>query len=381
MKNYYICLVLSLSIFYSQALQVVSDMESTFFYIGTYINPSSPQDPSVFLYKLTNQGELTQVSFSNAGKSPSYMTVSLDNEYLYVVNELDSGEVTSFKIVNENEGGLKEVNKVSSKGSAPCHISYDKSEKFLMVSNYNSGSLLVLPIDSTTGALFENKELFIQHIGTGPNKDRQLSAHAHSCFMHPSNRYAFSVDLGMDSIFLYERDNEKNILNPNPIFVYKTVPGSGPRHLVFNENGDVIYLVSELDNTISVLLFDIQLKTIKRVQTLSTLPSDFKGSSGCAAVRISSDGKFVYASNRGHDSIAAFRVNDDNITLSLVSITSTNGRHPRDFNLDHSGNFLIVACRDDNVINVFRRNKDDGTIFFTGVSAKIPTPVNICLLN
>ena len=199
--------------------------------------------------------------------------------------------------------------------------------------------------------------------------------------MHSTNQYAFSVYLWADSVFVYERSAEQKTLKPDPIHIYNEVPGSGPRHLVFNKAGDVIYVVSELDNTVSVLLFDIATKSIKRVQKISTLPSDFKGENGCAAIKISSDGRFVYASNRGHDSIAVFVVNQVDNTLSTVGIYGIHGKFPRDFSLDRSERYLIVACQNDNLINIFRRNQEDGSLEFTGTQVKVETPVNICLLN
>lgn len=363
----------------------MESLSSTFFYIGTYINPNSPSDPSVFFYELTPEGDLNLISSSNAGDSPSYMTVSEDNEYCYIVNEMEnyqqenSGAVATYKIKKE-DGKIIFLNRVSSKGAAPCHISLSGKENFAMVSNYNAGRLCVFPIDPKTRKITDTDVLILQHTGSGPNKERQESAHAHSCFIDPLNEFAFSVDLGTDSVFVYQTEKGKPTLHSDPVLIYKEIPGSGPRHLVFNKAGDVIYVVSELDNTVSVLVFDRGNKVIKRIQKISTLPSDFKGISGCAAIRISSDGKFVYVSNRGHDSIAVFGVKEDH-QLSLVGIFETKGKHPRDFNFDLTERFLVVACRDDNVVNIFRRNKVNGTLEFTGKSVRVEKPVNVCMLN
>lgn len=376
MKRLYQVLIFIISLLPSFCMESSS---STFFYVGTYINPSSTDEASVFFFEFTSNGDLILKSSSNAGESPSYLTVSENNQYCYIVNELDSGKVATYKI-DQITGKLSLLNIVSSEGSAPCHITLDKQEKFAMVSNYNSGRLSVFPIDALTGMLNDTHVLVIQHTGSGPNKDRQESAHAHSCFADPLNDFAFSVDLGSDSVIVYSIKKEDQTLDPEPVLVHKEVPGSGPRHLVFNKAGDIIYLVSELDNSVSVLKFDRKNKFLQRIQKISTLPPEYKGNSGCAAIRITSDGKFIYASNRGHDSIAVFRVREDN-QLDLVGIFETFGRHPRDFNFDLNENFLIVACRDDNVLNIFRREKENGKLEFTGKSITVEKPVNVCILH
>lgn len=311
------------------------------------------------------------------------MAVSNDNQFCYIVNEVDNyqkqnvGAVATYKIKKDENGKLLFLNMVSSKGSAPCHISGE--ETFAMISNYNDGKLCVFPIDSKTREITDMDVLTLQHSGSGLNKERQESAHTHFCLIDSLKEFAFSVDLGTDSVFIYQKEKEKPKLYSEPVFIYKEIPGSGPRHLVFNKTGNVIYLINELDNTVSVLIFDRMNKLVKRVQKISTLPSDFKENSACAAIRISSDGKFVYASNRGHDSIAVFEVQEDH-KLFLVGIYETKGKHPRDFNFDCTENFLIVACRDDNVVNVFKRDRVKGSLEFTGF-AKVEKPVNICLLH
>ncbi|PIQ19809.1 MAG: 6-phosphogluconolactonase [Cytophagales bacterium CG18_big_fil_WC_8_21_14_2_50_42_9] len=345
-------------------------------YVGTY---AKPEDESIFGYRLNPAtGELTRALAVKGGENPSYLMVNTRREYLYAVNEVGEykgkkgGGLSAFTI-DQKTGDLTFLIEQSTVGGSPCYISADGSGNFLFVANYMGGNVCVFPVQP-------NKEVgpasdMEQHIGSGKNKKRQEAAHAHCIISGPGNEFVFAVDLGLDKVYAYKLDNTsgKLSLQKKPAFTSK--PGSGPRHLVFHPNGRYAYLIHELNSTMVALSYDAKTGSFKELQTISTLPEDFTGESYCADVHVSADGKFLYGSNRGHNSLVVYAIDTENGQLTLVQHADTQGDWPRNFTLDPSGQILLVANERSNNIVTYRIDTQSGMLTPTGVSVEVPAPV------
>ena len=350
-------------------------------YIGTYTSGKSKSE-GIYIYKLNlDSGELKPFAVTKNVVEPSYLTIDRDRKYLYAVNETEeyegkkSGAVSAFA-VNQKTGELTFLNKQPSLGGAPCFITTSDNGKFVLVANYLGGNVASFPIeaDGKLGASIDLK----QHFGTGPNKVRQEAAHAHSINLDAKNRFAMACDLGVDKVFIYEFDKKSGKLTPNTAQnFYQTKPGAGPRHFAFHKNEKFAFLINELDSTVSALTFDDKKGTLTEIQTVSTLPENYKDAdkNTCADLHISPNGKFLYGSNRGHDSIAAFKIDEKTGKLEFVEHTLTGGKTPRNFTISPDGKFLIAANQNSDSVNVFRIDEKSGKLAATGFSAKVPSPV------
>jgi 6-phosphogluconolactonase len=361
------------------------DSKEMLVYIGTYTSGKSKSE-GIYIYKLNlDSGELKPFSIVKNVVEPSYLTINKDRKYLYAVNETveyegkPSGAVSAFAI-NKLTGELTFLNKQPSLGGAPCYITVSDNQKFVLVANYVGGNVSVYPIGSG-GKLGASIDLQ-QNFGTGPNKDRQEAAHAHSINLDEKNRFAVACDLGVDKVFIYEFDNKNGKLKPNPAqSVYQTKPGAGPRHFAFHKKEKLAFLINELDSTISALAFDDKKGTLQEIQTVTTLPENFKGSNNsCADIHISPNGKFLYGSNRGHDSIVSYRIDEKNGKLEYLEHTSTGGKTPRNFTISPDGKFLLAANQNSDSVVVFRIDEKSGKLGATGFAAQVPMPVCLKLI-
>jgi 6-phosphogluconolactonase len=345
-------------------------------YVGTY---TSGKSEGIYLYSLSlASGELKHVATTKGVKDPSFVAVAPSRRYLYAVNELEefagkkSGAVSAFAI-DQRTGDLKFLNQQPSMGGAPCYLDVDRSNRFVLVANYAGGNVAVLPIRSD-GTLGEATDLKQDH-GSSINSERQEAPHAHCIVLDPAQRFAYACDLGTDKIMIFRFDKRRGTLDPNHKPWVQAKPGAGPRHLTFHPDGNYAYVVNELHATITAFAHNRINGNLVELQTIATLPADSTAANTSADIHVSLDGRFVYASNRGHDSIATFEVNSGNGTLRLMGHDSTGGKTPRNFAIDPTGAFLLVANQNSNNIITFRRDRRTGRLTPTGHVAEVPSPV------
>jgi 6-phosphogluconolactonase len=342
-------------------------------YTGTYADNNAD---SIFLYSMDAEtGALESAGAFKAGANPSFLAPGATGRFLYAVNEggVSAGEpggaVSAFSI-EDKTGALTLLNRQPSKGTSPCHVSLDRSGRFVLVANYSSGTIAVLPV-AEDGKLNPAVQT-VQHKGKGTNPGRQEGPHAHFIMADPDNRFVLACDLGIDKVLVYGFDSAAGGLTPAGEAALP--PGSGPRHLDFHPNGRFVYVISELTSTMSVFSYAAETGTLTRLQTLSALPDGFKGSSSCAEVFVHPSGKFVYGSNRGHDSIAIFTADEATGQLTAAGHESTRGRNPRSFVIDPGGAYLLAANQDGNSVVVFRIDQQTGGLTYLQ-TVTVPKPV------
>jgi 6-phosphogluconolactonase len=349
-------------------------------FVGTYTNTQAASK-GIYVYRYNaTSGQLTSLGVAAETENPSYLAVDPTYRFLYAVNELEdykgakTGAVTAFAI-DRKTGKLTKLNEVASRGEDPCYISLDKTGKYVLVANYTSGNIAVFPMQKD-GSLGE-ATAFVQHHGSGPNKERQEGPHAHFIKTTADDRFAVVSDLGLDKLLVYRFDASNGSLTPNDPPAADLPPGEGPRHVAFAPNNRFAYSVNELKSSATAFTFDAARGVLKPFQTLSTLPKDFTGQNDTAEIHVSPDGKFVYASNRGHDSIAQFSIDAKSGRLTLVNNFPIGGKTPRDFELDPAGTHLLVAGQDSNNIVVFRIDATTGALSQTGETVSAPAPVGL----
>lgn len=352
-------------------------------YIGTYTQRETFVDgkaDGIYVYQLDlSSGQLTYAAtVSGSGTvNPSYLTLSPNKRYLYAVNEITGtnglhGMVSAFGI----EPGTKRLdylNQQSTHGLSPCHTSIEPQGRYCLVANYGTGSVCVLPIlkDGRVGEATNT----VQFCGSGLNPERQGGPHAHMVVTDPDGNYILVVDLGTDRIMMFRLDPVRGRLTPaNPAWT-QMLPGTGPRHLAFHPQRNLAYVINELQSTITVFHYDRRQGVFEDLQTISTLPDDFTGQNLGAEVKLGPSGRFVYASNRGHDSLAIYEVDQETGRLALIGHEPAQGRVPRDFTIDPSGTLLLVANQDTDTVVTFWINPDTGMLKATGHVAEVPTPV------
>lgn len=350
-----------------------------FAFIGTYTAKTDSKGIYSFHFD-SGTGRLTSMAVAATTPDPSFLTVAHNEKYLYAVNELSefggekSGAVTSYSI-DAKSGKLVQLNQVASGGADPCYVSFDQSGKYLLVANYTGGSVSTFPIaaDGHIGPA----AAIVQHTGSGPNKERQEGPHAHYIATSANNRFVFVVDLGLDEVVVYRFDPATGSLAPNDPPFAKLAPGAGPRHLAFHPNGKFVYVLNEVIPTVTALAYDSKSGSFSTLQTLSTIPKDFTAHNDTAEIVVHPSGKFLYASNRGHDSIAEFTIDPAKGTLTLAGDFPTQGKTPRNFALDPTGKFLLAANQESNNIVIFRIDQSTGALVATGQVAQVPAPVDI----
>ena len=343
-------------------------------YVGTY---TSGKSEGIYVYRMDRAtGALTRFS-STMSVNPSFLTIDKSKRYLYAVNEIGEyggkpgGGVSAFKIDPAN-GKLRLLNEQATQGADPCYLSLDAGKKRLLVANYSGGSVTVLPVrtDGTIGMAIEVK----QHEGSGP-REQQKGPHAHCVILDRVERHALAADLGVDKVMIYRFDRATGKLTPAQQPFAELKAGAGPRHLALHPSGKYLYVIAELDSTMSSFQYNELNGTLTPIETVSTLPGDFTGTSYCADVHVSPSGRFLYGSNRGHNSIVVFEIDPRTGKLKLIEHVSTEGDWPRNFTIDPSGKFLLVANqRSENVV-IFNIDEGSGRLTPTGHNEQIPAPV------
>jgi 6-phosphogluconolactonase len=354
------------------------------FYVGTYTEEGS-KSKGIYSFRFdAATGQSTALGLAAETTNPSFVALHPNGRFLYAVNELgnykgpNSGGVSAFS-VDQKTGKLTFLNEVPSRGADPCYIIVDKAGKNVLVANYTGGSVAVFPI-LADGKLGESSS-FMQHTGHGADPKRQEGPHAHSIDLSPDNGLAFVDDLGLDELLVYKFDSGKGSLTPNnPPFV-KLDPGSGPRHFALHPSGKFGYVVAEMASTVTALSVDLKTGKLERLQTLSTLPEGFKGENDDAEVHVHPSGKFVYTSNRGHDSIAVFAVDPNKGTLTKVDNVPTQGKIPRSFEIDPTGHFLLAENQKSDNIVIFRIDQKTGRLTATGQVLEVGSPVCVKFLK
>jgi len=347
-------------------------------YIGTYTRNGSE---GVYVSTLdTDAGTLSKPKLAVKSTSPCFLAIHPKKDLLYCVNSIPrfdgkpAGGVSAFAI-DRKSGLLTELNQQSSIGTGPCHIVVDLSGKCALVANYGGGSVAALPI-AADGKL-KPASSFVQHEGSSVNPRRQKGPHAHSINVSIDNGFAVAADLGLDKVLVYRLDPTNGTLTPNDPAFAQVKPGAGPRHFVFHPGGKFGYVINEIFCTITGFRFDAENGTLTEIQTITTLPHERQPGYSTAEIRVHPSGKFLYGSNRGHNSLAAFKINQETGVLSPVGHTSTEGETPRNFNLDPTGQFLLAANQNSDNVVLFQIDQKTGKLNPTGQKIEVATPVCI----
>lgn len=353
-----------------------------FVYVGTYTDGGSE---GIYICRLdTSTGELRQIGIARNVCNPSYLVIDGERHRLYAVNEVSNfdgrpgGAVSAFAI-QPSSGELLLINQISSHGGAPCYLSLDLSGRYLLVANYTGGNTAVIPVGED-GVLGEPTDT-IAHSGSSLHPQRQAGPHPHSIVLDPAGQHVFVPDLGLDKVMQYRFDRKNGRLYANQRPWVGVKAGSGPRHIVFHPNGGTAYVINELSSTITAYEYDSTKGTLKHRQTVTTLPEGYSGTNIAADLHLTPNGKLLLGSNRGHDSIALYAVNQEDGWLTWIDCISTRGRTPRGFTIDPSGTFVLVANQDSHTMAIFRIDEDHGTIFATGHEAHVPNPVCVKLFH
>ncbi len=348
-------------------------------FVGTYTTKTSSK--GIYAYRFdAAKGQLSPIGVAAETVDPSFLAVHPSGRYLYAVNEIGnfngevSGAVSAFAI-DAKTGSLKFLNQVPTRGAGPCYVSLDKTGSFVLVANYDSGSIASFPVrgDGSLGTASG----FVQHSGSGPNKERQEGPHAHWIGTSPDNRFALASDLGLDQVIVYGFNDGTGVFTPMLSGFAKVKPGSGPRHLAFHPNGKFAYVISEMASTVTAFSYEAKHGSFSALQAVSTLPKGYSGQNDAAEIAVLPSGKFLYASNRGHDSIAVFAINQRKGTLKSLGHVLTGGKTPRHFAIDPTGAYLLVENKDSNNIVVFHIDPASGSLTPTGQTIEVPSPVCI----
>jgi 6-phosphogluconolactonase len=355
-------------------------------YVGTYTEPIRFGTGQIlqgkgkgihwFQYD-AETGQLSERGVLEGVRNPSYLCFDKDRRYLYAVNELKEfegqfgGGVSAFR-VDQDTGGLTYLNSQPTRGTDPCHLIVDPAGGHVLVANFMSGSVCVLPI-MADGSLGEETD-FIQHEGSSINPQRQAGPHAHAVEFDAAGRFCFVPELGLDKVMIYRFDPRTGKLSPAETPWVSVKPGAGPRQLVMHPRGGFAYLINELNCTMTSYRYDAASGALHELQTLPTLPADFSGHSSCAEVQISPDGRYLYGSNRGHDSLAIYRLDEDG-GMEAIGHVPTGGRIPRNFEVHPSGRLLCAANQDSDNLVMFRIDSSTGRPEPMGQTAMVGTPI------
>ncbi len=355
----------------------------TLVYFGTYTGKKSK---GIYVSRLdTATGRLKEPELAAQTASPSFLAVHPGGKLLYAVNEVSKadgkpvGMVSAFAI-EAPTGKLSALNERSSVGAGPCHLIVDPAGRNVLVANYGGGSVAVLPVQAD-GALRENSS-FVQHRGSSAKPQRQEGPHAHGIYLDAAGRYAFVPDLGLDKVLIYRFDARKGALAPNDPPSAAVAPGSGPRHFAFHPKGRFAYVINEISCTVTAFRCDLERGVLQEVQTLSTLPEGETVKSGYSTAELFAhpSGKFLYGSNRGHDTIVVYSMDERTGTLRLVEHASTQGKTPRSFGIDPGGHWLLAANQDSDNVVVFRIDPKSGRLGPTGQTIEVGAPVSVAFV-
>jgi 6-phosphogluconolactonase len=385
MKSPLIAMVAALSLVFAIANAVSSahaaDGKELWAYFGTYTN--NGRSKGIYCYKLDlASGKLTSVGVTEGIKNPSFVAIHPSGKFLYAVSEVSDadgkpgGAVTAFSL-DPKTGELKKLNQQSSEGAGPCYVATDKTGKVALVANYGSGSIASLPIKDD-GSL-EKAASAIQHEGSSVNKQRQEGPHAHSINVSPDNRFAVAADLGLDKLLIYKLDPSKGTLTANDPAFTATPAGGGPRHFAFHPSKRFAYNCNEILSSVTAHTYDASKGSLTPIQTISTLPEETKGNS-TAEIQCHPSGKFVYCSNRGHDSLAIFTVDEKTGMLTAAGHQKTLGGTPRNFCIDPTGAYIVACNQNTDNVAVFKVDQATGKLTQVGEMVSIPSSVCVKFL-
>jgi 6-phosphogluconolactonase len=358
----------------------------TLVYVGTY---TQAKGKGIYLFRLQTENlevsqNITLVPLGLAAETPNASFLALDpkRRYLFAVNEIQefqgqrSGSVSAFTI--DPPGTLTLLNQQPSMGAGPCHVALDREGRHLLVSNYGTGTVALFPVaaDGRLGAATD----VVQHAGRSVDPERQQGPHAHGATLDPANRFAFVCDLGLDKIMAYRFDALQGKLTPHSPPFASVRPGAGPRHMVFRPDGRFAYVANELHSTISVFAYETGAGRLTQVQTVSTLPEYFEGANTAAEIDVHPSGKWLYVSNRGHNSVVLFAVDAGAGTLTYVEEQGTGGSKPRHFGIEPSARHLAIGNQDSDTVLVCRIDAGNGRLKPSGVFASVPSPACVTFL-
>jgi len=351
-------------------------------YIGTYTGAKSQ---GIYLSQLDPAtGALSDAELAAEVKNPSFLAIHPSRKFLYAVSEVSdaggkpTGGVSAFA-VDPKTGKLKLLNQQSSQGAGPCHLVVDQTGRNVLIANYGGGSCAALPIGDD-GKLGEATAA-IQHKGKSVDPGRQEAPHAHSINLDPANRFAFVADLGLDQVLIYRFDPAKGTLTANDPPAAAVAPGSGPRHFAMHPTGKFAYVINEMANTVTAFAYDGKLGRLQEIQNITTLPAGYKETSHTAEVVVHPSGKFLYGSNRGHDSLAIFTINPETGKLTAVGHQSTGGKTPRNFAIDPSGRWLLAENQGSGTIVVLQIDQKTGELKPTRHALAVESPVCVRMIQ
>jgi 6-phosphogluconolactonase len=342
-------------------------------YVGNYTNKTESKGIYQFRFDPAT-GRMSALELAVESKDPSWVVVHSSGKYLYAANEMDHGSTISAFSIDPPSGRLTLLNSRPAEGEGPCHLAFDRTGKFLLTANYSTGNAVVYPI-LTDGKLGEPTASVTNQGQPGPHKN-QKGPHAHWIGTSRDNGFVYVADLGLDKVLLYKFDASKGTLAPAGGAVAKA--GAGPRHVALSADEKFLYVLGELDSTVTVFANDQQ--AFKSLQVVPMLPSGFSGRNDAAEIEIHPSGKFLYASNRGHDSFAVYRINQKDGTLTPLEIVPTGGKEPRHFAIDPSGRFLLAENQNTNNIIEFRIDPATGKLTPTGETLATASPICIAFL-
>jgi 6-phosphogluconolactonase len=348
--------------------------QQLYVFAGSY---AEAEDSGIYVYTFNEQtGQLTRTDEFSGLKNPTFLNVDAARGLLYAIGETVNeagqkvGEAASFTI-DAATGKLQLLNRAITVASTTCHIQRDAESQFLTVTSYHGGmvGLSGIEADGSIGPLLDSR----QHSGSSSHSERQDRPHPHSSFYSPDGRYLLVSDLGLDKIITYSLDRAGQQLMQ--VQEAEVQPGSGPRHLTFHPNGKFVYVINEINSTISAFAYEAEQGKLSALETVSTLPESVAVDNSCAEIAISADGNFLYGSNRGHDSIVVYAVNGENGSLTPVQYISVEGGHPRHFALTPGGKYLLAANRDSDNIVTFAVDPSNGQLSYTGIQEQVSKPV------
>jgi 6-phosphogluconolactonase len=364
-------------IFSTAAPKPAADSHSLAF-VGTYTGKTGSKGIYAFDFDSAT-GKLTPRGLAAESVSPSWVAIHPSGKFVYAANEAGKQSAITAYSLDAKTAKLTQLNQLPAVGEDPCYLSFDQTGKYLFAANYSSGNVVVFPI-LPDGKLGEHTAA-VKDAGTrGPNKERQEAPHAHWVQVSPDNRFVLVSDLGLDAILIYRFDATKGTLSPNDPPFGKLAPGAGPRHIAFSPNGKFVYVISELNSTVTAFAFDPAKGSLQNLQVISTLPSDFHGRNDTAEIAVHPNGKWLYASNRGHDSVTVFSIEPGTGKLQLVGDFPTRGKEPRHFIVDPTGQYLLAENQNSNTIVVFRIDTSTGPLTKISQVDDIASPVCLAFL-
>ena len=357
----------------------MTQQEPLLVFISAY---TGGDDSAIHAYELDpGTGSMGLIHRTTDVAYPFMMTLSPDRKFLYTNHSVGGfgkggDQVAAYELVGRT-GELKLLNRQSTVGTAACYTEIDSSARSVLVAHYDSGQIVSLPVlkDGTLGAVVS----VMTHEGSSVNADRQECAHGHCVVVSPDDRFAYAADLGIDKVMCYRLDAATAMLSPNEQPFVSTRPGAGPRHLTFHPNGKFVYLINELDSTITLFDYEVDSGFLTERQTIPTLPPDFDGHNQCADIKCTPDGRFLYGTNRGHDSIAAYRI-DDNGRLTLLAIEPSLGKGPQNLAMTPDGGLLLCANEPSHNVVLFRIDLESGGLSQVGESILMPEPSCIVMV-